>query len=211
MITLADKLKSLPANPSGLTGKIFGKLMEFTNADAYQKALQALTPCDNELFLELGFGTGRFAEMLLSTTTNTFVAGIDPTTTMVETATTRLVYQGWSERIELQQGCDDSLPWENGIFDAIIAIHCFQFWTDPDRSLTEIGRVLRPEGRIIIVFRDHSTRVPNWIPNPLTHSGKEVELTKKLLEKRGYIVTENSAAGSSRILRADVMKDKNQV
>ena len=59
----------LPANPSGWMGRIFGKLMESTNTDAYQKTIQALAPSDNERFLEIGFGTGCCAEMLLSTTT----------------------------------------------------------------------------------------------------------------------------------------------
>jgi ubiquinone/menaquinone biosynthesis C-methylase UbiE len=198
-----NKLMSLPANPSGLMGRIFGKLMELTNADTYQKALQALTPSNNELFLELGFGTGRFAEMLLSTTTNTFFAGIDPTATMVETATTRLIAQGWGKRVELQQGCDDSLPWEDDLFDAIIAIHCFQFWPDPNKSITEISRVLRSQGRLVIAFRDHSHHAPDWLPNPLSLAGQEVERAIDLLEKHGYTVVEHLAAGSSRIIRAD--------
>jgi ubiquinone/menaquinone biosynthesis C-methylase UbiE len=197
------QLEHLPQNPSGFAGKLFGKVMEWTNANAYCQALKALAPIDDELFLELGFGTGRFAEMLLSTTTATFLAGVDPTATMVQTATDRLVDQGWSDRIELEQGKDNLLQWEDGLFHAIIAIHCFQFWPDPEQSLTEIGRVLRPEGRIILALRDNTKYAPDWLPNPLSLSGQEVELTKNLLEKHGYVVTENPAAGSSRILRAD--------
>jgi ubiquinone/menaquinone biosynthesis C-methylase UbiE len=193
----------LPQSPSGLVGQVFGKVMEWTNMAVYHQAMQALTPVPNELFLELGFGTGRFAEMLLSNTVNTFVAGIDPTATMVKMATTRLINRGWSERIELQQGCDDSLPWENSIFDAIIAIHCFQFWPDPDRSITEISRLLRPQGRIVIAFRDHSRNAPDWLPNPMSRSGREVDSAIELLQKHKYTITEHPAAGSSRIIRAD--------
>jgi arsenite methyltransferase len=202
-ISSFKQLEHLPQNPSGFAGKIFGKVMEWTNANAYYQALKALAPIDDELFLELGFGTGRFAEMLLSTTTNTFVAGVDPTATMVQTARDRLIDQGWSDRIELKQGTDNLLQWEDGLFHAIIAIHCFQFWQDPEQSLTEIGRVLRPEGRIIFALRDNTKYAPDWLPNPLSLSGQEVELTKNLLEKHGYVVTENLAAGSSHILRAD--------
>jgi ubiquinone/menaquinone biosynthesis C-methylase UbiE len=144
----------LPQSPSGLTGKLFGKLMEWTNADAYHKALQALAPSDNEQFLEIGFGTGRCAEMLLLTTASTFVAGIDSTETMVKTASNRLIKKGLGDRIDLRQGTDELLPWDNHQFDAIVAIHSFQFWQDPDRSMREIDRVLRSHGRIIIVFRD---------------------------------------------------------
>ncbi|WP_310483559.1 class I SAM-dependent methyltransferase [Chamaesiphon sp. VAR_48_metabat_403] len=194
--------KPLPQSPSGFTGKLFGKLMEWTNAAAYQKVLQALAPSNNERFLEIGFGTGRFCEMLLSATTGTFVAGIDPTETMVETALNRLIKKGSSDRIDIRQGTDDSLPWDDDRFDGIIAIHCFQFWQDPDLSIAEISRVLRPQGRIIIAFRDHSTNAPDWLPNPISRSGREVENTISLLEKHGYKTTEYPAAGSSRILRA---------
>jgi ubiquinone/menaquinone biosynthesis C-methylase UbiE len=193
----------LPQNPSGFTGKLFGKLMEWTNADAYQKALQALAPSDNERFLEIGFGTGRFAEMLLSNTASTFAAGIDSTETMVKTASNRLIKKGLGDRIDLRQGTDNSLPWDDCQFDAIVAIHSFQFWQDPDRSMLEIDRVIRPHGRIIIVFRDHSKHAPDWLPNPLSRSGREIELAVSLLEKHRYICTEHPSVGSSRIIHAD--------
>ena len=183
-------------------GRLFGKVMEWTNADAYQKALQAVGPSDNERFLEIGFGTGRFAQMLLSATTGTFVAGIDPTETMVQTAVDRLTKRELSERIDLRKGTDESLPWGDDRFDAVIAIHCFQFWRNPDLSIAEISRVLRPQGRIAIVFRDHSTNAPDWLPNPISRSGQEVENAINLLEKHGYKTTEYPAAGSSRIIRA---------
>ena len=192
----------LPQSPSGFTGKLFGKLMELTNSDAYNKTLQALMPIDNERFIEIGFGTGRFAQMLLSTTTGTFVAGVDPTDTMVQTALNRLIKKGLRDRIDIRQGTDDSLPWGDRQFDAIVAIHSFQFWQDPDRSLIEISRVLRPQGHIIIAFRDHTTRAPDWLPNPISRSGREVENSISLLEKHGYRTTEYPAAGSSRIIRA---------
>jgi ubiquinone/menaquinone biosynthesis C-methylase UbiE len=192
----------LPQSPSGLMGRLFGKVMEWTNANAYQKALQAVAPSDNERFLEIGFGTGRFAQMLLSATTGTFVAGVDPTETMVQTAVDRLTKRELSERIDLRQGTDESLPWGNDRFDAVIAIHCFQFWRDPDLSIAEISRVLRPQGRITLVFRDHSTNAPDWLPNPMSRSGQEVENAISLLEKHGYKTTEYPAAGSSRIIRA---------
>jgi ubiquinone/menaquinone biosynthesis C-methylase UbiE len=203
MNTLPNRLMYLPANPSGFTGKLFGKLMEWTNSDAYHKALQALAPSDNERFLEIGLGTGRFAEMLLSTTASTFAAGIDPTETMVKTASNRLVKKGLGNRIDIRQGTDELLPWDDDLFDAIVAIHSFQFWPNPDRSMREIDRVIRPHGRMIIVFRDHSKHAPDWLPNPLSRSGREIELAVSLLEKHRYICTEHSSAGSSRIIRAD--------
>jgi ubiquinone/menaquinone biosynthesis C-methylase UbiE len=199
---------SLPQNPSGWMGRIFGKMMESTNTDAYQKTIQALAPSDNERFLEIGFGTGCCAEMLLSTTTNTFVAGVDPTETMVKIARSRLIKKGLGDRIDIRQGTDDSLPWSDCYFDAVIAIHSFQFWPDPHKSIVEINRILKPQGRIIIAFRDHSTRAPDWLPNLISRSGREIDAAISLLAKHGYQTTERIAAGSSRIIRADSPEER---
>jgi ubiquinone/menaquinone biosynthesis C-methylase UbiE len=193
----------LPQSPSGFTGKLFGKLMELTNADTYTKTLQALAPSDNERFLEIGFGTGCCAEMLLSTTKGTFVAGVDPTETMVKTALNRLIKKGLGDRIDIRQGTDDSLPWGDHQFDGVIAIHSFQFWQDPNLSLTEISRLLRPQGRIIIAFRDHTHGAPDWLPNAMSRSGREIDEVIDLLERHGYKTTERISAGSSRIIRGD--------
>jgi ubiquinone/menaquinone biosynthesis C-methylase UbiE len=178
-------------------------LMEWKNAGAYRKAIETLNPAPNERFLEIGFGTGLFAEMLLLAISGTFVAGVDPTPTMVKTAINRLSNRGLRDRSDLREGTDESLPWDDNQFDAIIAIHCFQFWKDPDLSIAEIGRILCPEGRIIIVFRDHSSSPPAWLPNPISRSGQEIELATSLLRKHGYITVEHTSAGSSRIIRAD--------
>jgi ubiquinone/menaquinone biosynthesis C-methylase UbiE len=193
----------LPQSPAGFMGKLFGKLMEWTNVDAYRKAIEALAPLPHERFLELGFGTGRFAEMLLLASSDTFVAGLDPTPTMVQVAINRLSNIGLRDRTDLKEGTDESLPWADDFFDAVIAIHCFQFWPDPDHSIAEISRVLHPKGRIVLVFRDHSRRAPDWLPNPLSRSGQEVELAIQLLKKHGYAPVEQVAAGRSRIVRAD--------
>jgi ubiquinone/menaquinone biosynthesis C-methylase UbiE len=200
---LRNKTLPLPQSPSGFVGRLFGKLMEWTNTDSYRRAIDTLTPAPHERFLEIGFGTGRFAEMLLLATSETFLAGVDPTSTMLQTAINRLSKNGLGDRIDLRKGTDESLPWEDNQFNAIVAIHCFQFWKDPELSIAEIGRVLHPKGRIVIVFRDHSSNPPNWLPNPISRSGQEIELATSLLKKHGYVPVEHMAAGNSRILRAD--------
>jgi ubiquinone/menaquinone biosynthesis C-methylase UbiE len=198
-----NKTLPLPQSPSGFAGKLFGKLMEWTNTGSYRSAIDILAPAPRERFLEIGFGTGRFAEMLLLSTSATFLAGIDPTSTMLQTAINRLNKSGLSDRIDLRKGTDESLPWADNQFNAIVAIHCFQFWKDPEQSIAEIGRVLHPNGRIVIVFRDHFSNPPDWLPNPISRSGQEIELAASLLKKQGYASVEHKAAGSSRIIRAD--------
>ncbi len=177
--------------------------MEWTNSNSYRKAIDALKPISGEHYLEIGFGTGLFAEMLLSKTPDAMMAGVDPTSTMVETAKARLIRRGFGNQVDFHQGTDETLGWSDLSFDGVIAIHSFQFWKDPERTIQEISRVLKTNGRIVIVFRNHGSNPPGWLPNPISRSGKEVETVMDLLENSGFRCTEYPAAGSSRIVRAD--------
>ena len=198
--------QSLAQSPSGFAGMLFGKLMEWINSSAYRKALKALKPISNERYLEIGFGTGLFAEMLLSSTPNAMMAGIDPTPTMVQTAQKRLTKRGFGQQIDIREGTDETLAWSDNYFDAVVAIHSFQFWKDPAHTIKEIHRILKADGRVVIVFRHHSSNPPALLPNPISRSGKEIEMAMNLLEQNGFHCKEYPAAGRSRIVRADHKK-----
>lgn len=72
--------------PSGTLGRAFGVLMEWINTRSYWAALQILSAGHDEHILEIGFGTGRFAELVLDSNSGVRVAGVDPTETMVNLA-----------------------------------------------------------------------------------------------------------------------------
>ncbi len=204
---MTDPTRDPPApiaqRPQGFFGALFGYVMEWMNERAYTAALQALAPRPAERFLEIGFGTGRCIELLLATP-DVFVAGLDPTPTMVARARDRLAKSRLDARTDLREGSDESIPWPDQSFNGALAIHSFQFWKDPERSLCEVARVLRPGGRLILVFRDHSKNPPAWLPNPISKSGQEIDLTLLLLNKLGFKTAELAPAGSSRIVRAEL-------
>ena len=192
----------LAQSPSGLAGVIFGKIMEWVNTESYRKAIAALHPSSKECYLEIGFGTGLLAEMLLSNTSDIVVAGVDPSATMLQTAIKRLSKRGFSGRVDFRQGTDENLNWNDQYFDAVIAVHCFQFWGKPEHTIKEISRILKPNGRIVFVFRDHSSKPPSWLPNPISRSRQEVDQAIELLKENDYTATEYPSAGSSRVIRA---------
>ena len=185
-------------------GRIFGRLMERLNRPAYGAATHALTPRDGERFLEIGFGTGRLVELLLHVGPNVRVCGVDPTPTMVEVASQRREVMAAGSRVDLREGKDAPLPWPSDFFDGVAALHSFQFWPEPTVSIREIRRVLRPGGRLLLILRDHSRNPRDWLPNPLSRSGQEVELAKELLRASGFEVTLESLAGSSQVILASV-------
>jgi SAM-dependent methyltransferase len=187
--------------PQGLSGRLFGVVMERLNAPAYARALEELAPRAGERFLEIGFGTGRLAELVLAAAPDVHVAGVDPTPTMLDVARRRAGVRSAGDRADLRLGNDAVLPWADASFDGVAALHSFQFWPDPSRSLREIARVLRPGGRLVLLLRDHARRAPAWLPNPLSRSGDEAAAAARLLDAGGFVdVREAGPAGSSRVL-----------
>jgi SAM-dependent methyltransferase len=106
-------------------------------------------------------------------------------------------------RADLRAGEVAPLPWPDAAFDAAVALHSFQFWSDPVAAARELRRVLRAGGRVLLVLRDHGRRAPGWLPNPLSLSGREAAAAAELLRGNGFAdVVEREAAGSSRVIEA---------
>lgn len=63
-----------------------------------------------------------------------------------------------AEGIDIKDGCDlekDPLPYDDGSFDVVVMASVIEHLHDPDNLLTQIQRVLRPEGKVICV-------TPEW-------------------------------------------------
>jgi len=87
-------------------------------------------------WLEVGVGTGRFAQAL------GVECGIDPSPTMLETAAKR--------GIDTRQGVGEELPYGDGTFGGVMIVVSLCFVSDPQRVLLEAARVLRRDGRLVL-------------------------------------------------------------
>ncbi|MEW6104673.1 MAG: class I SAM-dependent methyltransferase [bacterium] len=90
--------------------------------------------------LEIGVGTGRFAEPL------GIKYGIDPSEKMLEIAKGR--------GVKITSGYGEKLPFKDYIFDYVAIIITLCFVKDPLRVLDEARRVLKKNGKIIIGIID---------------------------------------------------------
>jgi SAM-dependent methyltransferase len=66
---------------------------------------------------------------------------------------------------------------------------CFQFWPDPQSVLRRIRELLAPGGRLLFVVHSHGEHVPDWIPNPVTRSGRELDGLRAALTHAGCHIT----------------------
>ena len=188
IVAAMQKKLPQPMRPSGTVGKVFGWIMARINAPSYRWTVEQLKPVQPKSFLEIGFGTGHLLALVAKTFKPAKIAGVDPSPLMVETARKRLRRFRKKMQIELKQGDDSTLP-KDGPYDAIAALHCFQFWAHPATSLAEIRHLLSPNGRFVLVLRvGFSRRVAKEIPNPISREPNEISEVCKAAEQAGFVI-----------------------
>jgi ubiquinone/menaquinone biosynthesis C-methylase UbiE len=134
----------------GLAGRVAAPAMARLNRDMESAAILELDPADAARVLSIGFGPGvGIAE--LARRTHGLVAGIDPSSTMVDVATRRNRSAVGAGRVILRQAGAEAVPWPDDSFDAAVAVNSMQLWRPLDEAVAEIARVLRPGGALVTV------------------------------------------------------------
>jgi ubiquinone/menaquinone biosynthesis C-methylase UbiE len=95
---------------------------------------------------DLGCGTGQLSAMLAPCVRR--VIAVDGSTDMLDAARARL---GDTRNVELRQGELENLPMDAGELDAAMLSLVLHYSPAPARALAEAGRVLRPDGRVLVV------------------------------------------------------------
>ena len=95
---------------------------------------------------DLGCGTGQLTEVVAPYVRQ--VIAVDSSTDMLDAARQRV---GGARNVDLRQGEVESLPIDAGELDAAMLSLVLHYSPSPARALTEVGRVLRPGGRVLVV------------------------------------------------------------
>lgn len=103
---------------------------------------QTLVQWSPRRVLEVGGGPGELAERMQKEL-GAEVSFVDISPRMVELARER--------GVDAQVGDVQSLPFEDGVFDTVVAAWMLYHVPDLDRGLAEIARVLRPGGALVAV------------------------------------------------------------
>jgi ubiquinone/menaquinone biosynthesis C-methylase UbiE len=200
---MSGQMVSQAMHPSGIQGRLFASAMEWLNTPAYRRAVALIDPAPDATILEIGFGTGALLSMLAPRLSGGLLAGLDPSTLMVQKARERLRRHEPRVRVNLRQGSDQDIDWPPGYFSHVAALHSFQFWPEPHTTLRAILNVLRPGGQLTLILRSHSRHRPAWLPNEISRSDDETAGTVHALETLGYErTTRHASVGSSAVITA---------
>lgn len=101
-----------------------------------------IAPQAGERCLDVGVGTGHFAFDLAAKGLD--VVGVDLSRPMLEIAQTK------EDGVSLIQADAERLPLSNGLFDLAISVTTLEFVSDPASVVSEMWRVLKPGGRLVV-------------------------------------------------------------
>ncbi|MFE0761772.1 SAM-dependent methyltransferase [Streptomyces smyrnaeus] len=96
--------------------------------------------------LDVGFGFAEQDFHWLRTRKPREIVGINVTPSQVAAAQQRAEELGFADRLDLRVGSATSLPFEDGSFDAVVALEASAHFHTRDRFFAEAFRVLRPGG-----------------------------------------------------------------
>jgi ubiquinone/menaquinone biosynthesis C-methylase UbiE len=148
-----DFIARQSACPSGLLGRLIGRVMARETASVNEAALELLGVRPADHVLEVGFGHGATIARLAAVVSGGRVAGVDPSAEMCRMAARRNRRAVEGGRVALRQASAEALPYPDAAFDKVLAVHTVYFWPDLARPLRETARVLRPGGRVVLAHR----------------------------------------------------------
>jgi ubiquinone/menaquinone biosynthesis C-methylase UbiE len=115
-------------------------------ADAIEHCVMRLNPQPGERILDLSTGTGWTSRVVARR--GAHVIGVDIASALLDAARARADAEGLPIRYHL--GDAESLPFEDGEFDAVVSTFGIMFASRPEAAAEELARVCRKGGRIAL-------------------------------------------------------------
>jgi len=122
-------------------------------ADAVDCLIHALNLNSNKVVADIGAGTGKLTKLIQKSEAK--VVAIEPVEGM------RKKFSFLLPDIEILNGTAEQIPLENESLDAVLVAQAFH-WFKGDEALKEIHRVLKPNGKIGLIWNARDESV-DWI------------------------------------------------
>lgn len=111
----------------------------------YPVIINRLKSISYQTALDLGCGTGEVMKLILQQDNSKILYGLDLSEKMLEIAQKKL-----ENRATLILGDSEQLPFSDCFFDVVYCNDSFHHYPAPERALSEIDRVLKPNGTFIL-------------------------------------------------------------
>lgn len=148
LIALASQLRC----PEGTKGIEVAEIMNETNIKMTIHSIDRLNISDNDNILELGHGNCGHLEYILEQRTNLKYYGLE-TSELMNTEAQRInrpFVENKQASFHVYDGF--TIPFSDNYFDKILTVNTIYFWTEPKFLLSELQRIMKPNGKLNITF-----------------------------------------------------------
>ena len=139
------------SNPMGFGGKIISFVMNRQNRHLYEETIRLLALSNDDSLLDVGCGNGYVLSMI-ARESNCILAGIDPSASIIKAAFKRCHKATESGRMTLLCQNIDEMSFADNSFSKGYTINTVYFWDNLNNAMSEIKRVLKPNGTFINTF-----------------------------------------------------------
>lgn len=146
------KLVENAEKPDGFWGKLMIRSMNKGHSELTDWALCHVNIKHGDHVLDVGCGGGRTVSKLCEMVGNGKVYGIDYSDLCIKKAEKLNHKSVLCGKVKLQKAPVSALPFDSDKFDLVTAVETYYFWPDKLNDLREIWRVLKPGGKIMLVF-----------------------------------------------------------
>lgn len=150
---LAEQLRC----PDGEKGILVAENMNSSNASMISETIKSIPFSKARSILELGHGNCSHLATLFSERKGISYYGLEISEAMREAAyclNESLIKNG-NISFGLYNGT--AIPFDNNLFDCIFSINTIYFWENPKELLTDIHRVLKSDGSVLLTFTSKET------------------------------------------------------
>ena len=124
-----------------------------------KKVVKLVGENNPQQILDIATGTGDLALMMTSLNPKKII-GLDISEGMLEVGKQKIAKANKSETIEMIVGDSENIPFEDNTFDAITVSFGVRNFENLDKGLTEILRVLKPNGKFVVLETSNPTKFP---------------------------------------------------
>lgn len=116
------------------------------NTLSFLKTWAEISPLDT--VLDVACGTGEFERLLLAEYSSQQIVGVDISDKMLAIAQKKCIAY---PQVLFQTASASTLPFDSNSFDVIVSANSFHYFDDPITALKEMRRVVKPNGKVIIL------------------------------------------------------------
>ena len=137
--------------PTGWLGRFTLWRMNASHSRVTDWGLAHISVRNHDTILDVGCGGGRTIAKLAATAAQGKVYGIDHSEEAVAQSKRTNAPAIEKGRVDIRQASVAQLPFSAGMFDFVTAVETHFWWPDAPGAMRELLRVLKPEGRLVII------------------------------------------------------------